>query len=223
MMKGKFAVVLVLLCFALPITAQKKVKLENRKDSLSYMVGVSMYQGTMQFQLTLDYDMVAKGFLAAADSNAVMDAETANNYIRRVSEQVNAEKLVKTKELGLKFLAENRKEEGIIETQSGLQYRVIQEGAGPSPSPESNVKVHYTGYLLDGTKFDSSHDRGEPAEFPVNRVIPGWTEVLQLMKPGAEYVVYIPPHLGYGDRQMGGDIPAGSTLIFEIELLDITQ
>lgn len=222
-MKGKFAVVLVLFCFALPLTAQKKVKLENRKDSLSYMVGVSMYQGTMQFQLTLDYDMVAKGFLAAADSNAVMDAETANNYIRRIVEQVSTDELMKTKELGLKFLAENKKEEGIIETESGLQYRVIQEGYGPSPSAESNVKVHYTGYLLDGTKFDSSHDRGEPAEFPVNRVIPGWTEVLQLMKPGAEYVVYIPPHLGYGDRQMGGEIPAGSTLIFEIELLDITQ
>jgi len=222
-MKGIFAVGLVLLFFALPLTAQKKVKLENRNDSLSYMVGVSMYQGTMQFQLTLDYDMVAKGFLAAADSNAVMDAETANSYIRRIVEQVSTDELMKTKESGLKFLAENKKEEGIVETQSGLQYRVIREGQGPSPTPEANVKVHYAGYLLDGTKFDSSHDRGEPAEFPVNRVIPGWTEVLQLMKPGAEYKVFIPPHLGYGDRQMGGDIPAGSTLIFEIELLEITQ
>lgn len=222
-MKGKFAYVSILLCLALPLTAQKRVKLENRKDSLSYMVGVSMYQGSQQFQLTLDYDMVAKGFLAASDSVAVVDVETANNYIRRVSEQVKTAELEKNKELGMKFLAENKKAEGIVRTQSGLQYRVIQEGYGPSPGPEDVVKVHYTGYLLDGTKFDSSHDRGEPTEFPLNRVIPGWTEVLQLMKPGAEYVVYIPPQLAYGDREMGGQIPAGSTLIFEIELLDIKQ
>ncbi len=222
-MRGKFAYVLVLACLTLPLTAQKKVKLENRKDSLSYMVGVSMYQGSLQFQLTLDNDMVAKGFLAAADSNAVVDVETANNYIRRVSEQVKSAELTRNKELGMKFLEENRKADGVVETQSGLQYRVIEEGYGPSPTPEDEVKVHYTGYLLDGTKFDSSRDRGEPAEFPVNRVIPGWTEVLQLMKPGAEYVVYIPSHLGYGDRPMGGDIPAGSTLIFEIKLLDIKK
>jgi FKBP-type peptidyl-prolyl cis-trans isomerase len=222
-MKGKFAYVSILLCLTLPLTAQKKVKLENRKDSLSCMVGVSMYNGTQQFQLTLDYDMVAKGFQAAADSMATVDAETANNYIRRVSEQVKSAEMTRTKEMGMKFLAENKKAEGVVQTQSGLQYKVIQEGYGPSPGPEDMVKVHYTGYLLNGTKFDSSHDRGEPTEFPLNRVIPGWTEVLQLMKPGAEYVVYIPPHLAYGDREMGGDIPAGSTLIFEIELLDIKQ
>lgn len=222
-MKGKIAYAFIFMFLSLPLTAQKKVKLENRKDSLSYMVGVSMYQGSHQFQLTLDYDMVAKGFLAAADSVAVVDVETANNYIRQVSEQVKSAELNSTKEMGKKFMEENRKAEGIVETQSGLQYRVIQEGYGPSPGPEDVVKVHYTGYLLDGTKFDSSIDRGEPAEFPLNRVIPGWTEVLQLMKPGAEYVVYIPPQLAYGDRQTGGVIPAGSTLIFEIQLLDIKQ
>ncbi len=215
--------VLVLVIIALPATAQRKVKLKTQTDSLSYMVGISMYQGAQQFQLDLDYDMVAKGFLAAADSNAVVDGETANNYLRGAAEQAQTAALDKVREEGRKFLEENRQAEGIIETESGLQYREIEKGEGASPSADDEVVVHYTGYLLDGTKFDSSHDRGEPAQFPVNRVIPGWTEVLQLMKPGAEYMVYIPPQLAYGDRQMGNDIPAGSTLVFEIELLEITD
>ncbi len=222
-MKQRCLYILVLLIVTLPVTAQRKVKLKTQTDSLSYMVGISMYQGAQQFQLELDYDMVAKGFLAAADSAAVVDGETANNYLREAAEQAQTAVLDKSKEEGSKFLEENRQTEGIIETESGLQYRVIEKGQGASPSAEDEVVVHYTGYLLDGTKFDSSHDRGEPAKFPVNRVIPGWTEVLQLMKPGAEYMVYIPPQLAYGDRQMGNDIPAGSTLIFEIELLEITE
>lgn len=222
-MKQRCLYVLVLVIIALPLSAQRKVKLKTQTDSLSYMVGISMYQGAQQFQLDLDYDMVAKGFLAAADSNAVVDSETANNYLRGAAEQAQTAALGKIKEEGRKFLEENRQTEGIIETGSGLQYRVIEKGEGASPSADDEVVVHYTGYLLDGTKFDSSHDRGEPAKFPVNRVIPGWTEVLQLMKPGAEYMVYIPPQLAYGDRQMGNDIPAGSTLIFEIELLEITE
>lgn len=222
-MKQRCLYVLVMVMVTLPLTAQRKAKLKNHSDSLSYMVGVSMYQGAQQFQLDLDYDMVAKGFLAAADSNAVVDGETANNFLRRVSEEAQTAAVEENKEMGRKFLEENSQTEGIIETESGLQYRVIDRGEGDSPSADDEVVVHYTGYLLDGTKFDSSHDRGEPAKFPVNRVIPGWTEVLQLMKPGAEYMVYIPPQLAYGDRQMGNDIPAGSTLIFEIELLEITE
>src|SRR6056297_2808080 len=143
-MKRRFLYVLVLVIVTLPLTAQRKAKLRNHTDSLSYMLGVSMYQGAQQFQLDLDYDMVAKGFLAAADSNAVVDGETANNYLRRISEQAQTAALDKTKEEGRKFLEENRQTEGIVETESGLQYRVIEKGQGASPSADDEVVVHYT-------------------------------------------------------------------------------
>ena len=118
------------------------------------------------------------------------------------------------------FLAENGKREEVTTTESGLQYEVLEEGDGAQPTREDQVTVHYKGELLDGTVFDSSYDRGEPATFPLNRVIPGWTEGLQLMQVGAKYRFYIPPELGYGARDTG-TIPPNSTLIFQVELLSI--
>lgn len=123
---------------------------------------------------------------------------------------------------GEAFLNTNRAAEGVKETPSGLQYKVITEGGGDSPSSEDVVEVHYTGKLLDGTVFDSSVERGQPVKFPLNGVIPGWTEGLQLMKPGAKYILYIPSSLAYGDRGTG-PIPGGATLIFEVELLSIEK
>jgi FKBP-type peptidyl-prolyl cis-trans isomerase len=122
---------------------------------------------------------------------------------------------------GEKFLAENKNAKGVTTTASGLQYSVIKEGTGPKPTASSTVKVHYTGKLLDGTTFDSSVDRGEPVEFPLNGVIPGWTEGLQLMNKGAKYKLYIPANLAYGDRGAGNAIGPNETLIFEVELLEI--
>ncbi len=113
--------------------------------------------------------------------------------------------------------------DGVIETASGLQYRVIKEGTGATPGPHDFVRVNYTGYHMDGTEFDSSEKRGGTARFQVNQIIPGWNEMLQLMKEGEQVVVYVPPDLGYGDRKVGDNIEPGSTLIFKIELLEVVK
>lgn len=124
-------------------------------------------------------------------------------------------------EAGKKFLEENAKKEGIKTTASGLQYEVIREGEGPKPGPTSTVEVHYEGRLITGKVFDSSYQRNETISFPLNRVIPGWTEGLQLMPTGSKYRLYIPSELGYGTRGAGGDIPPNAALVFDVELIAI--
>jgi len=125
-----------------------------------------------------------------------------------------------TLEKGVKFLADNKTNEGVVTTESGLQYRIIKEGEGASPSLEDKVTVHYTGKLIDGKVFDSSVERGQPATFGINQVIKGWEEGLQLMKPGAKFEFFIPSDLAYGERAVS-TIPANSTLIFEVELISV--
>ena len=140
-----------------------------------------------------------------------------NEYLVELQEK--ATKLAK--EAGSKFLEENGKREGVHTTSTGLQYVIEKEGTGKQPKATDNVTVHYTGRLLDGKVFDSSVSRGEPATFPLNRVIPGWTEGLQLMKEGAKYTFFIPSDLAYGAQGAGRDIPPHSTLIFEVELIKV--
>jgi FKBP-type peptidyl-prolyl cis-trans isomerase len=127
----------------------------------------------------------------------------------------------KNKTEGEKFLADNKKKEGVKTTASGLQYKVLKEGSGPQPQGSDVVTVNYRGTLIDGTEFDSSYKRGQPATFPLTGVIKGWTEGLQLMKVGSKYQLFIPSNLAYGERQMGPDIGPDSTLTFEVELLDV--
>lgn len=131
----------------------------------------------------------------------------------------NNERNQKMIEEGQAFLAENKKREGVVELESGLQYEIMTEGTGPKPTAADNVTCHYHGTLIDGTVFDSSVQRGQPASFPLNMVISGWTEALQLMPTGSKWKLFLPPHLAYGDRQAGAHIKPNSTLIFEVELL----
>jgi len=168
----------------------------------------------------------------ARDSSELMDATAANGFLQMyaMSKQEEAMKQQEDElksqytdviEAGEAFLKENMEKEGVQVTESGLQYKIIEEGNGPNALPSDKVKVHYTGTLIDGTQFDSSHDRGEPAEFGVTGVIKGWIEGLQLMNAGSKYMFYIPYDLGYGARGAGATITPFSTLVFEVELLEI--
>ncbi len=153
------------------------------------------------------------------EMQAALTALQAQINENRAKEQAEAGK--KAAAEGAAFLAENAKKAGVTTTASGLQYIVVKPGTGRSPGPNDTVTVNYRGTLVNGQQFDSSYDRGEPVTFPVNGVIAGWTEALQLMKEGAQYKLFIPPNLAYGDRGAGGVIPPGSTLIFEVELLKV--
>lgn len=133
------------------------------------------------------------------------------------------EKLAANLQVGLDFLANNKKEEGVVELESGLQYKVLKQGDGDKPWATDTVKCHYHGTLIDGTVFDSSVQRGTPAKFPLNMVIKGWTEGLQLMPVGSKWRFFIPPQLGYGERQVSAQIGPNSTLIFDVELLEIMR
>lgn len=165
----------------------------------------------------------SKGVPSARFIFVVVAVLFLNGCTMDVDGRVEELKIQSTKNIadGNLFLEKNRKDENVKETASGLQYRVIEEGAGDSPKASDTVRVHYRGTLMDGTEFDSSYSRGKPAEFPVNRLIPGWTEALQMMKPGSQWVIYVPEHLAYGKRSPSRDIPPSSLLIFEMELLNI--
>lgn len=154
---------------------------------------------------------------------AKLSPEEANKIIQEYLQELAAKKTAEMKEAGEKFLAENLKNENVKSTPSGLQYVVEKEGEGAKPTAEDEVTVHYTGKLLDGTVFDSSVSRGEPATFPLNRVIPGWTEGVQLMKEGAKYTFFIPSDLAYGPQGVPNAIPPHSTLIFDVELIKVNK
>ena len=205
------------------VSAQKKKAFNNLTDSISYAFGVSMYEGTKNFSHELDYDMVMKAIKDSEKDKALMSGEEANEYITLIHNQSKDEAMKKAKEESVAFLEKNKDEEGVEVTESGLQYKVVNKGDGANPTKNSRVKVHYEGTLIDGTIFDSSYSRGEPAEFNLSAVIPGWTEGLQLMPAGSEYIFYIPADLAYGDREVGGVIPPGSALIFKVELLEIVK
>ncbi|MBO7457878.1 MAG: FKBP-type peptidyl-prolyl cis-trans isomerase [Paludibacteraceae bacterium] len=169
--------------------------------------------------LETNYDLLKQGFINGLNNyTEQMDMQTASRYIDGVISRV---KFGEAKAEGEKFLEENKLREGVKTTESGLQYEVIKEGKGKKPTAESTVKVHYEGTLIDGTVFDSSYQRGEPIEFPLNGVIKGWTEGLQLMPVGSKYKLFIPYELGYGERGAGQSIPPYATLIFTVELLEI--
>ena len=200
----------------------KKEELTNSIDSISYAFGISIATTVQQQNISeLNVEKLLKAiedvFGEQETKLTVEYSQTLlNDYISAIQEKLEMEKL----EEMATFLDENKKKPGVITLPSGLQYKVLKEGAGQSPMPKSRVKTHYKGTLMDGTVFDSSYDRGEPIVFGVKQVIRGWQEALVLMKPGAKWMLYIPPYLGYGERD-SGPIPANSLLIFEIELISV--
>lgn len=202
----------------------------NNNDTISYIIGADIAHSFAKNSLDLNKDLVFKGFTdAQANTDTVFTQEQIGQIMTAWQQEMSAKKMAvaemecgKNIKLGDEFLASNKLKEGVIETASGLQYKILKPGEGESPQDNDMVSVHYTGTLIDGTVFDSSRERGEPIEFPVNGVIPGWTEALKLMKPGAQYMLYIPSKLAYGDKKTG-PIPEGSTLIFDVELLEFEK
>ncbi len=212
----------------------KNAKLESPEDSLSYAFGIVNYNALISDSLILNPVFVAKAMLDGQDGKPLMDDDIARSYImmfisQRESKQAEAQAEL-NKEIYKEyiaqneaFLADNKGKTGVIVTPSGLQYEVIKMGNGPKPTTESVVKIHYVGTLIDGTQFDSSVDSGEPAQFPVTGVITGFTEALQLMPVGSKFKIFLPEALAYGPTGAGDLIKPYSTLIFEVELLDIVQ
>jgi FKBP-type peptidyl-prolyl cis-trans isomerase len=201
----------------------QKAKLETKYDTASYMIGMSIgssFEG-LPSKAELNPDIIAKGIndIMSAEDTLFSMAEM-QTFLRAFSMEQQMLASEEAQKEGLEYLEANKTKDGVSVTESGLQYKVIKEGTGVKPAATDKVKVHYTGRLTDGTIFDSSVERGTPAEFGLNQVIPGWTEGLQLMNVGSMYELYIPFQLGYGERGTG-NIPPYSTLVFEVELLDI--
>ncbi len=194
-------------------------------DKLSYSWGLAMGQQLRGMGVK---DLNIEDFTNAVrcvfeNKEPEVKPDEAQQVINAYLQELEAKATKVAKEAGAKFLEENAKNEGVKVTASGLQYTVEKEGTGESPKATDEVTVHYTGRLLDGTVFDSSVSRGEPATFPLNRVIPGWTEGVQLMKEGGKYMFLIPSELAYGAQGIPGAIPPHSTLIFEVELIKVVK
>ena len=211
-------------CLAAPVLAEEHVTLDTDEQRISYAFGVLIAASSEDAfdNFDVDYDAVLAGLTDALEgSGAQMTTQEAAGVFQAYLQGVEAAKAEEKIAAGLAFLEENANAEGVTVTESGLQYKVLADGEGDSPTLADTVVVHYTGRLLDGTVFDSSLSRGEPARFPVSGVIPGWTEALQLMKPGTKFEVWIPSELAYGPRGAGQAIGPNEILNFEMELLEI--
>ena len=204
-------------------------ELVNDEERTSYALGLDIAGNLKQAGAEIEFDALLQGLkdgMAGEDSlmTQVECRETMQAFQKKSREAAMQEQQAQSKAArteGEAFLAQNREVEGVMVTESGLQYLVLVEGDGPTPKATDTVKVHYHGTLIDGSVFDSSVDRGQPATFPLNRVISGWTEGLQLVPVGGKYRFFIPSQLAYGERSPSPQIPAGSTLIFDVELLEI--
>ncbi len=225
-------VLIIPLCLVLagsPVFAGEKTELKTQKDKLSYAIGMDMGGSLKRNSIDIDIDALVKGIKdSLVGGKMLMTEQEQRDTLIAFQKEFQAKQQEKMKALAEKnkkegeaFLAENKKKPGVKTLPSGLQYKVITEGKGPSPKETDTVTVNYRGTLIDGTEFDSSYKRNEPATFPVKGVIKGWTEALQHMKEGAKWQLFIPADLAYGERGAGGTIGPNATLIFEVELLKI--
>lgn len=228
----KHVLTITMLLVSISLVAQNENEgndpvLNNELDSVSYFLGLTLGYDFQSLPFEANPDLIIAGLAGAMKGSSGYSQEATEATFRelqmrlqqREQEKINAEANEKQEAGGI-YLKENGMREGVMTTASGLQYEVLVKGDGPMPADTSEVEVHYEGTLIDGTVFDSSYERGEPISFPLNRVIPGWTEGVQLMNVGSTYKLYIPSELGYGS-QGTGPIPPNSVLIFKIELLGI--
>ncbi len=230
-MKSNFsALLLTAIACCATVSAQEKPDLKDPKQKISYAIGTQMGSSMREQGLEVDPKAIAAGLADALAGKPGMTEAEVKATISELREQMMAKMQAKQQvdgaknaKVGEEFLAANAKKDGVKTTASGLQYKVIKSGDGKTPGPRDTVKVHYHGTLVDGTVFDSSVDRGEPVTFPVDQVIPGWTEALQLMKVGDKYQIYIPSKLAYGESGAGPKIGPNSALIFDVELLGIEK
>ncbi len=222
----------VILCFMLlagQANAAAKIALKNEKDKVSYSIGLNIGNNLKSQSIDVNPDILAKGIKdALSGSKPLLTEKEVQETLAAFQKEMMAKQAEKMKAIGEKnkkdgdaFLAENKKKEGVKTLPSGLQYRIIKEGTGPKPKETDTVTVNYRGTLSDGTECESSYKRGEPATFPVNQVMPGWTEAMQLMSVGSKWELFIPSNLAYGERGAGPQIGPNATLIFEVELISI--
>jgi FKBP-type peptidyl-prolyl cis-trans isomerase FklB len=206
---------------AYKISTSKTVAKDDESEFL-YSVGILVGNQIAEKGLgEIDFTIFNSGFYAGYTQTQEGNLDNYSQVVRMFDQKQNAVILEKQKKEGEAFLNENAQKEGVIVLPSGLQYKVIKEGNGVSPTSDQTVTVHYTGKTLDGNVFDSSIERGQPATFGLSQVIKGWTEGVSLMKPGATYMFYIPSELAYGERGAGASIPPNATLIFEVQLIEV--
>ena len=211
------------------VTSPTVLTLKTQKDKNSYAIGMSVAKNLQRQSLDVDTAIVARGLKdAMAGGKTLLTDQEAQALLTEMQAEARKKQEEKmqvageaNKKEGDAFLAANKTKDGVVTLPSGLQYKVLKEGTGPKPAVTDSVVCNYRGTLIDGKEFDSSYKRGQPATFPVNGVIKGWTEALQLMPVGSKWQLFVPPDLAYGDRGAGPDIGPGSTLIFEVELLSI--
>ncbi|MGB0849924.1 MAG: FKBP-type peptidyl-prolyl cis-trans isomerase [Bacteroidia bacterium] len=224
-MKKTSILFLFLLVAAVSNGQHTHTEMKTEVDSVSYAVGMNIATSLKNGGIdTLNYEIFSEAMKDVLEHNHVkLDGNLSNKIVNDYVAKAKAAKLAEVTAEGTAFLRANAAKEGVKSTPSGLQYKIIKQGTGGIPVDGQRVKTHYSGTLINGKKFDSSYDRGQPATFGVNQVIKGWTEALKMMPVGSKWELYIPQELAYGERAMGANIPAYSTLIFTIELLEIVQ
>jgi FKBP-type peptidyl-prolyl cis-trans isomerase FklB len=230
-MKFHLIGVLGILLLVSQVGAEEKLVLKDQKDKVSYSIGMDIGNNLKKQSIDIDPDILAQGIKDTfSGGKTLLTEQEFRDTLTAFQIELRAKQIERTKELaeknrteGESFLAENKKKEGVITLPSGLQYKIVKEGTGETPKLEDTVTVNYRGTLIDGTEFDSSYRRGQPATFSVKGVIAGWTEALQLMKVGSKWQLFVPSNLAYGERGAGRDIEPNASLIFDIELLSIKE